>query len=77
MYETQQVFKITLNRELNTKRTRQNSIPSTNHESQFRNKQNLHSAPKQTPTQYRSSEQLTICTVITKKRFILLNHLHS
>jgi hypothetical protein len=46
-YETLEVFKITLNRELSTKVTQQNSLPSTARESQFSNKQKLHSAPKQ------------------------------
>jgi len=42
-----QVFKITLNRELNTKLIQKNSLPSVAHESQFSDKQKLHSAPKQ------------------------------
>jgi hypothetical protein len=47
MYETQQLFKITLNGELSTKLTQQNSLPPMVHELQFSNKQKLHSAQKQ------------------------------
>jgi hypothetical protein len=42
----QQVLKITLNAELSTELTQQNSLPSTTHELQFSDKQKLHSAPK-------------------------------
>ena len=41
------MFNITLNRELSTKLIQKNSLPSTAHESQFRDKQKFHSSPKQ------------------------------
>jgi len=41
------VIQITLNRELSTKLTQKTSLPSTAHESVFRDKQKSHSAPKQ------------------------------
>jgi len=41
------VFKITLNRELNTKLIQKHSLSSTAHESHFRDKQKFHSTPKQ------------------------------
>jgi len=40
------VFNITLNREMSTKLIQKNSLPSTAHESQFRDKQKFHNAPK-------------------------------
>jgi len=42
-----QGFKITLNRELSTKLIQKTSLPTTAHESQCRNKQKFHSAPKE------------------------------
>jgi len=43
------------------------------HESQFSDKQKFHSAPKtKTPSQYRSPEQLTIYTLITKNSLMCL-----
>jgi len=41
----QQGLKVTLNRELNNKLIQKNSLPSTAHESQFRDKQKFHSEP--------------------------------
>jgi len=41
-----QGLKITLNRELNNKLIQKNSLPSTVHESQLRDKQKLYSVPK-------------------------------
>jgi hypothetical protein len=46
-YETQQGFKITLNRELGTKPIQKNSLISTARWSQLRDQQKSHSAPKQ------------------------------
>jgi hypothetical protein len=40
-------FKITLKRELNNKVILKNSLPSTAHESQFRDKQKFYRLPKQ------------------------------
>jgi len=42
-----QGFKIALNRELNNKLIQKNGLPSTAHESQFRDKQKFYSIPKQ------------------------------
>jgi hypothetical protein len=65
------MFKITLNRELSTKLTQKNSLPSTAHESQFSDKQKFHSALPNN-CQYRIPEQLTVYTVFTKNSLICL-----
>ena len=64
-----------MNRELSNKLIQKNSLPSTAHESQFSDMQIFHSAPNQRP-KYRSPEQLTVYTVITKHPH-LLDDLHS
>ena len=46
-FEPNQGFKITFNREMSTKLIQKNSLPSSAQESQFRDKQKFHSAPKQ------------------------------
>ena len=49
------------------------SLPSTAHESLFRDKQKFHSAlKKKTPSQYRSVEQLTVYNEITINNLIRL-----
>ena len=58
-------LRLHFNRELSTKLIQKNSLPLTAYESQFRDKQKYHIAPKQTPSQYRSLEQLTVNDVIT------------
>jgi hypothetical protein len=62
------VFKITFNRVLCNKLIQKNSLPSTVLESQFSDKQKLHSAPKKRRAQYRIPEKLTTHTVIRKKK---------
>jgi hypothetical protein len=56
-------------RELSTKLIKKTSVPSTSHESLFRDKQKFHSAPKQ---RHRSLEQLAVCNVVTINNIICL-----
>jgi len=71
------VFKITFNRELNTKLIQKNSLPSTAHESQFSDKQKVHSAPNKDTYSVPKSWASDHLYCDYKEQPFLLDDLHS